>query len=374
MHEPDSPVYTGSGQAGRPRRRWVAVLAALVAAGAIGAPIAGSASGQAPNEYVQTNLISDIPGVARVTDPDLVNPWGQSATATSPLWFADNGGNVSTFYTGGVNGNIPSKNPLVVSIPKGAPTGTVANTTTGFVVTTATGSAPANFIFDSESGVISAWSGKVSGSTASAEYSNNRAVYKGLAIAMANGNTFLYAADFGTGRVDVFNDHFQKVRMRGAFQDSQIPKGFAPFNIQLLNGDLYVAYAKQTHNKRDDVAGPGNGFVDVYDTSGNLLKRLISRADLNSPWGLAIAPANWGGFGGDLVVGNFGDGAIHVYDPTTGAELGQLTNTDGNPIIIDGLWALRFGNGTFGTPNDLVFSAGIADEAHGLVGEITPAG
>ena len=374
MHEADSPANTGSRQAGRPRRRWVAALAALVAAGAIGAPIAGSASGQGPNEYVQTNLISDIPGVARVTDPDLVNPWGQAASASSPLWFADNGGNVSTFYTGGVNGNIPTKNPLVVSIPKGAPTGDVFNPTSGFVVTTASGSAPANFIFDSESGVISAWSGKVSGATASAEYSKNRAVYKGLAMATANGSTFLYAADFGTGHIDVFNNQFQKVTMPGAFHDSQIPKGFAPFDVQLLNGDLYVTYAKQTPNKQNDVAGPGNGFVDVYDTTGNLLKRLISGGDLNSPWGLAITPTGWGGFGNDLLVGNFGDGAIHVYDPTTGAELGRLTNTDGNPIIIDGLWALRFGNGTFGTQNDLVFSAGIADEAHGLVGEITPAG
>ena len=375
MHSADSPPSPSSRRSGyRSRRRWAAGLGALAATGAIVLPVAGSASGQAPNEFQQTNLISDIPGVARVTDPDLVNPWGQAASASSPLWIADNNGNVATFYTGGVNGSIPTKNPLVVSIPAGAPTGTVFNTSTGFDVTTAKGTAPANFIFDSESGVISAWSGKVSGAAASVEYSKNRSVYKGLAIASAGGSTFLYAADFGTGHVDVFNDQFQKVAMPGAFHDSQIPKGFAPFNIQSLNGDLYVTYAKQTPNKQNDVAGPGNGFVDVYDTSGHLLTRLISGGDLNSPWGLAIAPANWGGFGGDLLVGNFGDGAIHVYDPTTGAELGRLTNTDGNPIAIDHLWALRFGNGTFGTSNDLVFSAGIGDEAHGLVGEITPVG
>jgi uncharacterized protein (TIGR03118 family) len=375
MHPADSPPSSPRRPSGyRSRRRWVAGLGALAATSAIVLPIAGSASGQTPNEFQQTNLISDIPGVARVTDPDLVNPWGQSASAASPLWFADNGSNVSTFYTGGVNGSIPTKNPTVVSIPGGAPTGTVFNPSSGFVVTTAKGSAPANFIFDSESGVVSAWSGAVSGSAASVEFATKRAVDKGLAIATANGSTFLYAADFGTGHIDVFNDRFQKVAMPGAFRDAQIPKRFAPFNIQSLNGDLYVTYAKQTPNKQNDVAGPGNGFVDVYDTSGHLLTRLISGGDLNSPWGLAIAPANWGGFGGDLLVGNFGDGAIHAYDPNTGAELGQLTNTDGNPIIIDGLWALRFGNGTFGTPNDLVFSAGIADEAHGLVGEITPAG
>ena len=373
MREADSPAYIPTGRSGRPRRRrWVASLAVLVAAGAIGAPIAGSASGQSPNEFTQTNLISDIPGVARVTDPNLVNPWGQALDPLSD-WFSDNNGNVSTFYTGGVNGSIPSKVPLVVSIPGGAPTGIVNNTSPGFVVNTAKGSGPADFIFDSESGVISAWSGAVSGAAASAEFTDNRAVFKGLAIASTGGNTFLYAADFAEGTVDVFNAQFQKVSMPGAFQDSRIPKGFAPFNIQELNGDLYVTYAKQAPNKQNNVAGPGLGFVDVYDNSGNLLTRLISGGDLNAPWGLAIAPAGWGDFGGDLIVGNFGDGAIDVYDPTSGAELGPLTNTDGNPIVINGLWGLAFGNGAFGTPNDLVFSAGIGDESHGLVGEITPA-
>jgi uncharacterized protein (TIGR03118 family) len=158
-----------------------------------------------------------------------------------------------------------------------------------------------------------------------------------------------------------------------AFKDAQIPDGFAPFDVQLLGTDLYVSYAQQDAAKHDDVAGPGNGFVDVYDTSGKLLTRLISHGDLNSPWGLAIAPAGFGAFGGDLLVGNFGDGAIHAYDPTTGAEKGQLTNTDGNPILINGLWALRFGNGTFASPNTLVFTAGIGDESHGLLGEIDPA-
>jgi len=347
----------------------------VVAAGAIAIPIGSSASGQSPNEFTQTNLISDIPGVARVTDPNLVNPWGQATSATSPLWISDNNGNVSTFYNGGVNGSLPTKVPLTVSIPMGAPTGDVFNADSGgFMVTTAKGTAPANFIFDSESGVISAWSGAVSGSAASAEFASNRAVFKGIAMASTGGNTFLYAADFSEGTVDVFNAQWQRVVIPGAFQDSQIPKGFAPFNIQELNGDLYVSYAKQDPNKQNDVAGAGLGFVDVYDNTGTLLTRLISGGDLNAPWGMAIAPAGWGAFGGDLIVGNFGDGAIDVYDPTTGAELGPLTNTDGNPIVINGLWGLRFGDGTFGTPNDLVFSAGIGDESHGLVGEITPAG
>jgi uncharacterized protein (TIGR03118 family) len=354
------------------KRLWLGgALAVVAAAAAVGVPM--SAVGQTGAEYQQTNLISDIPGVARITDPNLVNPWGQSASATSPLWVADNGSNVSTLYKGGVSGSIPQIVPLTVNIPGGAPTGTVFNGTSGFVVTTATGSAPANFIFDSEAGVLSAWSNTVSGTNADVEFSNKHYVYKGLALATTNGESLLYAANFSKARIDVFDSHFRRVNLPHAFKDAQIPDGFAPFDVQLLGTDLYVSYAQQDAAKHDDVAGPGNGFVDVYDTSGKLLTRLISHGDLNSPWGLAMAPAGFGAFGGDLLVGNFGDGAIHAYDPMTGAEKGQLTNTDGNPILINGLWGLRFGNGTFGSPNTLVFTAGIGDESHGLLGEIDPA-
>ncbi len=163
------------------------------------------------------------------------------------------------------------------------------------------------------------------------------------------------------------------MKLSGHFTDKSLPKGYAPFNIQLLGNDLYVTYAKQDEDRHDDVAGPGNGFVDVYGTTGNLIRRLISNGDLNSPWGLALAPASFGAFAGDLLVGNFGDGTIHAYDPTTGIEKGQLMNTDGKPIMINGLWALRFGNGTFATADTLVFTAGIGDESHGLLGEIVPA-
>jgi uncharacterized protein (TIGR03118 family) len=312
--------------------------------------------------------------VARITDPNLVNPWGQAASSTSPLWVADNGADVSTLYTGGVSGSIPTIVPLVVGIPGGAPTGVVFNPTTDFVVHTNMGSAPANFIFDSEAGRITAWSNKVSGTTAQAEFASGNAVYKGLALASVDGRNFLYAADFHRARIDVFNARFKKVRLSGRFQDAGIPAGFAPFDIQLLDGELYVSYAKQDAARHDDVAGVGNGFVDVYDTSGHLLRRLISRGDLNSPWGLVLAPASFAAFAGDLLVGNFGDGAIHAYDPVTGAEKGQLMNTDGNPILINGLWALRFGNGTSATDGTLAFTAGIGDESHGLLGEITPAG
>ena len=359
---------------GGSRRAWCGgVLAALAALAAVAVPVTASA-GASGSQYQQTNLISDIPGVARITDPNLVNPWGQAASATSPLWVADNGADVSTLYRGGVDGSIPQIVPLVVSIPQGAPAGVVFNATSDFVVRTNKGSAPATFIFDSESGGITAWSNTVSGTTAQIEFANKHAVYKGLALASVDGANYLYAANFHKGTIDVFNASFRKVKLSGRFEDSYIPAGFAPFDVQLLGGDLYVSYAKQDAARHDDVAGPGNGFVDVYDTSGHLLRRLIAGGDLNSPWGLVLAPASFGAFANDLLVGNFGDGAIHAYDPTTGAEQGQLTNTDGNPILINGLWALRFGNGTFASADTLVFTAGIGDESHGLLGEITPAG
>jgi uncharacterized protein (TIGR03118 family) len=357
----------------RRRAMWRGALAAVAAVAAVVVPVAASA-GSTGSQYRQTNLISDIPGIARITDSNLVNPWGQAASATSPLWVADNGANVSTLYSGGVNGSIPQIVPLVVRIPEGAPTGVVFNPTGDFVVTTNKGSAPANFIFASESGRITAWSRAVSGDRAQIEFSRRDAVYKGLALATVSGAHFLYASNFRTGRIDVFNGHFKKVELSGAFRDAEIPTGFAPFNVQLLDGSLYVSYAKQNAAKHDDVAGPGNGFVDVYDTSGHLLRRLIARGELNSPWGLALAPSTFGGFGRDLLVGNFGDGTIHAYDPATGALKGELMNTDGNPIRIDGLWALRFGNGTFAADRTLVFTAGIGGEAHGLLGEIAPAG
>ena len=374
------------GSASRRRATWLA-LTALVASAAVGVPIANSL-GNTTNAYTQTNLISDIPGVARITDPNLVNPWGQATNGTSPLWVANNGSDTSTLYTGGVNGSLPTPAPaaapLVVNIDGGAPTGTIGNTTgstTDFLVHTAMGSAPANFIFSSENGDITAWSGKVSGKEAQIVGSGaSRAVYKGLALATVGSSNYLYATDFRHGRIDVFDGLFNRIRFpsgsfaRKAFVDPDIPDGFAPFGIQLINNELYVSYAKQDAHRHDDVAGPGNGFVDIFSTSGVLQTRLISGGDLNSPWGLVLAPSTFGGFAGDLLVGNFGDGLIHAYDPSNGAEKGMLTNTDGNPIAINGLWGLRFGNGTFGAPGALVFTAGIADEAHGLLGEITPAG
>jgi uncharacterized protein (TIGR03118 family) len=353
---------------------WCSALAVGATLAAVAIPPAATAGATAASQYKQLNLVSDIPGVARITDPNLVNPWGLSASPSSPLWVADNNSNVSTLYTGGVNGSIPQIVPLVVKIPFGAPTGTVFNPTNDFIVNKGGQAAPANFIFASETGWITAWSGAVSGTEASAEFFDPNAVYKGLELASANGKTYLYAANFRSGKIDVFNSKFAKAPLAGGFTDSQIPAGFAPFDIKLLGGKLFVTYAKQNAAKHDDVKGPGNGFVDVYDTSGNLLQRLIAHGALNSPWGLEIAPSRFGAFSGDLLVGNFGDGTIHAYNPATGALVGQLENTDGNPIAIDGLWSLRVGNGAFGSNQSVVFTAGIAAESHGLLGEITTGG
>jgi len=329
-------------------------------------------AGSSHRTFEQRNLVSDIAGVARITDRNLVNPWGLAAGPTSPLWVADNGSDLSTLYTGAVNGSIPRTLPLVVGIPDGAPTGIVFNPTRGFVVHAGQASAPANFIFDSEAGTITAWSGAVPPMTQAQTVARTPgAIYKGLAIAeVRRHGTFLYAADFHGAKVDVFDSQFAPVHIPGAFVDRSLPAGFAPFNIQQLGRFLVVSYAKQDADAEDEVAGAGLGFVDVFDTSGHLVKRLVSQGRLDAPWGLALAPRHFGGFGGDLLVGNFGDGMINAYDPRTGAFEGQLTNADGNPIQIDGLWALRFGNGTFGTARDLLFTAGIADEEHGLLGAI----
>jgi uncharacterized protein (TIGR03118 family) len=368
-------------------RRWsIRCLVALTAATALclcGASAAGAGSvghggdgnGGNGHSFRQINLVSDIAGVARITDPNLVNPWGLAAGPTTPLWVANNGSDNSTLYSGGIRGSIPVIAPLVVDIPGGAPTGTVFNPTSGFVVRAGTASAPARFIFDSEAGLITAWSPNVPPTTtAQTEVTTPGAIYKGLAIAQTQHGARLYATDFHNGKIDVFDEQFAPVSLTGAFSDNALPAGYAPFGIQELDGRLYVTFAQQDDQAEDENHGPGLGFVDVFDTKGHLLQRLVSQGQLNAPWGLALAPRNFGAFGGDLLVGNFGDGAINAYNPKTGSFDGQLTNRDGNPIQINGLWALRFGNGVTGTPRTLLFSAGIADEAHGLLGEIVARG
>jgi uncharacterized protein (TIGR03118 family) len=317
------------------------------------------------SDFTQVNLVSDIPGVALTTDPNLVNPWGVSFSPSSPFWVSDNGTGLSTLYNG--DGAIQG---LVVTVP--APSGTSAPTGQVFNGT------PSNFggshfIFATEDGTISAWSG---GTNAALEYTSPLgAVYKGLAIGIDGTSTNLYATDFHNGEIDVFNSSFAKISVPGGFTDPNLPAGYAPFNIENIGGKLYVTYAQQDAAKHDDVAGPGNGFVDVYDTQGNLLERLVSNGSLNSPWGMAVAPSTFGSFANDLLIGNFGDGTIGAFDPVTGQFLGDLDGPDGKPLVNLGLWDLTFGNGgNGGSANDLYFTAGIPGngevEDHGLFGRI----
>jgi len=318
------------------------------------------------------NLVSDQPGVADHLDPNLVNAWGITASATSPWWVANNGTATSTLYTG--DGTPQS---LVVTVP-GAPTGVVFNGGANFIVMNGGASGPARFIFASEDGTISGWNPGVPPTVpppskeAIVAVPAAGAIYKGLAIASTATGDFLYAADFHNGRVDVFDGSFQPVHMAGAFVDPKLHKHYAPFGIQNLGGKIYVAYARQDKDAEDELAGHGRGFVSVFDTSGHFLARVASREDLNAPWGMAIAPAGFGRFGGDLLVGNFGDGRISAYDPTTFEPRGQLMTADHKPLVIDGLWGIGFGNGAgSGQTTTLYFAAGPDEESHGLFGAIT---
>lgn len=352
---------------------------------------------------LQTNLVSDLPGVAQHLDPNLVNPWGISESGGSPFWISDNGTGQSTLYN-----TTGTQQALVVKLPgpppadplgtDGTPTGTVFNTfggaNGGFKVS-ANGKGPAAsvFLFDTEDGTIAGWAPSVDGTHAIIAVNNSAsgAVYKGLAIA-GNGTTqliagdpnskaLLYAANFSAGKIDVFDPDFSAANTAaGAFSDPNLPKGYAPFNVQVLtvNGTakLFVTYAKQDATKDDEVDGAGRGFVDVYNLDGTGMRRLVSRGDLNAPWGLAIAPSasatsDFGTLAGALLVGNFGDGHIHAYDPTTGASMGQLMDPDGEPVAIPGLWALQVGNGGNGGDKGTVyFTAGLDHENHGLFGSL----
>jgi uncharacterized protein (TIGR03118 family) len=375
-------------------RLWPAV--AVVTAGtlitmAAGALPAGAvAAGPYPSGFRQVNLVSDIPGVAPLTDPDLVNAWGLAASPGtdaapgSPLWVSDNGSDKTTLYGSGTASSV-TKSSLVVNITSGAPTGQVFNIDhTGFVVHDASGhSGAAAFIFDTENGTIDAWNPGVGATAPGASTvtevpvdNGANAVYKGLAMAQASdGRTYLYAANFRSGRVEAYDSNFKPVQLPGGlFVDPRLPAGYAPFNVQELAGKLYVTYAKQDALLHDDVAGIGHGFVDVFTNDGAFVKRLVTRGQLDSPWGLALAPAGFGRFGGDLLVGNFGNGHINVYNPDTGAHLGELRQANGQPIVIDGLWGLSFGNGNAAKTSELLFSAGPDGESHGLLGKIVTAG
>jgi uncharacterized protein (TIGR03118 family) len=358
------------------RFHWSVLARAGVLTITLGLALASPATaGSEQKFYQQHNLVSDGFVPADHVDPNLVNPWGLSSSGTSPFWVSDNGTGVSTLYNG-AGEPFPVGSPLVVTIPHGTPTGQVFNGTADFTLDTGF---PSFFIFATEDGTISGWSlffptFLPTAAILKVDNSAAGAVYKGLAIGSNASGNFLYAANFSAGTIDVFDKNFAPASLPGSFSDPRIPVGFAPFNIQNLEGKLYVTYAKQNAAKHDDVAGKGNGFIDVFDTDGNFLQRVDSQSKLNSPWGLAFAPTDFGRFSNDLLVGNFGDGRINAYSREGGHFHfhGQLQSPDGQPISIDGLWALRFGNGgTAGPTNVLFFTAGINDEQDGLFGSLT---
>jgi uncharacterized protein (TIGR03118 family) len=380
------------------------------------------------NTVLQTNLVSDLPGVAQLQDPHLVNPWGISESGGSPFWISDNNAGVATLYNSNPGHKPPiptSINGLVVGIPtpidptgaSGAPTGTVFNLdgglTGGFnlkgVVTDPKKGTSAIFLFATEDGTIVGWNPNVNpagidpttagkhGIIAVDNSGNNftepdplkrtGAVYKGLSIASSktaiftddpSSTTVLYAANFRSGQIEVYDPGFNRVTLpAGAFSDPNLPDNYAPFNVQVLGDKVYVTYAQQNDARHDDVGGPHHGFVDVFNLDGtpglpDKKERLVSRGPLDSPWGLAIAPPSFGSIAGDLLVGNFKSGFIDVFNPTSGEFLGRLKDPDGEPIQIDHLWALKVGNGGNGGDANLVyFTAGIDNEMHGLFGSLT---
>jgi uncharacterized protein (TIGR03118 family) len=343
------------------RGRVVAVLVPLLLAAL------GAFAAEPGNSYHRRDLVSDGGVPAEHLDPDLINGWGLAASAAGPWWVnaADSG--KSLLYNGeGI------KNPLIVSIA-GEPTGIVFNGGPRFMIPDV---GAARFLFASEDGTISAWSPSLVPNTQAVvvvDNSASEASYKGLAIDSTSAGTHIYAADFHNARVDVFDGSFAPVTVAGAFTDPNLPAGYAPFGIQALAGSVFVAYAKQDEEGEEEVAGSGLGIVDKYDLAGRLLARAATADALNAPWGLALAPAGFGRFSGKLLVGNFGDGRINVFDPVTFEPKGHLKGTNGKAIVIDGLWGIAFGNGGGAGPaTTLFFAAGPEDEEHGLFGRLDP--
>jgi uncharacterized protein (TIGR03118 family) len=338
--------------------------------------------------FTVTDLIaSDATFGATVVDPNLINPWGVSFSATGPFWISENNSGVSSIDSvtaSGVKINVIPE--VTIATPPGqtpgtaSPTGQVFNSFSATNAFMLSDGSPAAFIFATEDGTISAWNAKAgtqsiltvdnsANPAAGDEVAGTGAVYKGLAIAQTANGPELFAANFRHGTVDVFDQNFNLV---ASFTDPTVPKGFAPFNVQVLNGKLFVAFAKQDATKHDDTAGAGNGFVDEFNLNGSLVGRIASRGPLDSPWGLAIAPSTFGNLAGDLLVGNFGSGTIDAYNLTTDQFDGVLKGTDGKPIVIGDLWALTPGNGgSAGSTGTIYFTAGVENEAKGLFGSLT---
>jgi len=315
--------------------------------------------------YQVNPLVSNIPSQAPNLDTLLINPWGLFFVPNGNFWTADNGSNLSTLYQ--PDGTVV---PFVITADS-APSGALLNIATNqsdFLIGTAPNQSPAQFLFSTENGTIIGFNSLVdpANSILAVDNSTTGTVYKGLELATTCcSQNLLFATDFFNRKIDVLDGTFSTV---GEIRDLSIPAGFAPFNVKLINNLLYVTYAKQLPPaNHDDQPGPGNGYVDIFTTAGTLVQRLISQGNLNSPWGLALAPSTFGQFAGDLLVGNFGDGTINAYDPQTGAFQGTLSDSMGNPIVIDGLWALEFNSSGV-----LYFSSGPDSESNGLVGTITP--
>jgi uncharacterized protein (TIGR03118 family) len=350
------------------------VLSIVVGGAALASLVAcGGSNSISVQPYVATTLVSDGAIAAPHTDANLKNGWGIAFNPHGFVWVADNATSVATLYDG--NG-VPQS--LVVSIPDGSsgpanPTGIVFNSTTDFVVSQGGKSGVGVFIFSGEGGTITAWSPSVNPTSAVVMYDDRTggAVYKGLALANNGGANFLYATDFHNNKIDVFDKNFAKVAMTGKFQDPTLPAGFAPFGIQAIGSKLFVTYAKQNAAAHDNLAGPGLGFVDVFDTAGNLMQHFASAGSLNAPWGVAQAPGNFGRFSGDVLISNFGDGTINAFDPASGLSLGPVTLSNGTTFVQDGIWGIAFGNGLNNQPtNTLFFAAGPNDEADGVYGRI----
>lgn len=377
-------------------------LLAMIGSLALVVAVAGHARAKNMGGYAQTNLISDIPGLAEVTDPNLLNPWGLAFFPdASPFWINENNAGFSALYFADAV-PFPFLPRVIVPPPPpststGTPTGIVANFFVGIgafpIVIDSMNFGPSLFIFDTEDGTIEAWNinppvapgipdplSAVIVVDNSAGGGPDGAVYKGLALGANNANgPLLYATNFRTGKIDVFDANFQSPNppLSGSFTDPKLQHGYAPFGIQNINGQIWVTYAKQDKPKHDPVNKPAHGFVNVFDTDGNLIQRFAQHGHLDSPWGLAMAPATFGQFANDILVGNFGDGAINAFDPKSGHWLGTLRGTNGRPLVNDGLWSLTFGgalnsDGSTSSADTLFFSAGLNDEADGLFGTIAP--
>ena len=345
--------------------------------------ISGFATPSKGDFFSVTNLVTDDQGAnsAQITDSFLQNAWGISHSTSSPFWVSDNATGVATLYQVNPTTNAttkvtlgsppdPSGGVVIPPMGSGNPTGQVFNTANG------TGAFNGNlFLFVSEDGTISGWRGALGTTAEVLQTADNANVYKGTTLDTTGGHSYLLAANFRTGAIDVLKGDLGAPNLTGKFLDPNLPAGYAPFNVQALGNRIYVTYALQDSAKHDDDPGAGHGFVDAFDVQGNLIGRVGSMGTLNSPWGLAIAPTSFAGFAGDLLVGNFGDGTINVFnpDPMTPGFLGQLSGADGKPIAIDGLWGLIPGNdGSGGSSQDIYFSAGPNDEMDGLFGVLEP--